>query len=123
MQLAQTRNQAALADELADGDLLAAWPGLTMPEKRRLLHGLLDRVLVTRASGRGRHANPIAERTSIILRGGTPPHLAGGANKTASNAVKRAKGRERSEAGVGGSIGPPHPSPGSLAPCRSNGRP
>jgi hypothetical protein len=38
-------------------------------EKRRLLHGLLERVVVTRAKGRGRHANPIGERVQIVLRG------------------------------------------------------
>ena len=67
--LAQAR-QSALADELGDGDLLAAWPTLTSQEKRRLMHGLLDRVIVTRANGRGSHANPIGERTQILLRGG-----------------------------------------------------
>jgi DNA invertase Pin-like site-specific DNA recombinase len=67
--LAELRNQSALADELADGDLLKAWPTLTVQEKRRLLHGLLDRVVVTRARGRGKNANPISERTQIVLRG------------------------------------------------------
>jgi hypothetical protein len=38
-------------------------------EKRRLLHGLLDRVVLSRADRRGRHARPIAERTQIVLRG------------------------------------------------------
>ena len=67
---AQARSQSALAEELGDGDLLAAWPTLTSQEKRRLMQGLLDRVVLTRAMGRGRHANPVAERTEIILRGG-----------------------------------------------------
>jgi site-specific DNA recombinase len=68
---AQARSHSALATGLADGDLLAAWPTLTVQEKRRLMHGLLDQVIVSRAQGRGRHANPISERTAIILRGGT----------------------------------------------------
>jgi DNA invertase Pin-like site-specific DNA recombinase len=68
--LATLRSQSRLADELADGDLLHAWPTLTTQEKRRLMHGLLDRVIVTRANSRGRHAQPIPERTEIILRGG-----------------------------------------------------
>ena len=38
-------------------------------EKRRLMHGLLDRVVVRRADRRGRNANPITERTQIVLRG------------------------------------------------------
>jgi hypothetical protein len=33
------------------------------------MHGLLDRVVITRATGRGRHAEPIGERTQIMLRG------------------------------------------------------
>jgi DNA invertase Pin-like site-specific DNA recombinase len=67
--LAELRTQSTLADELAEGDLLKAWPTLTTPEKRRLLHGLLDRIVVVRARGRGRHANPVSERTQIVLRG------------------------------------------------------
>jgi hypothetical protein len=31
---------------------------------------LLDSVIVTRASKRGRHAESVSERTEIILRGG-----------------------------------------------------
>jgi site-specific DNA recombinase len=69
--LGQLQSQSELAFELSDGDLLKAWPELTTAQKRRLLHGLLDRVVITRASGRGRHANPISERTQIILRGGS----------------------------------------------------
>jgi hypothetical protein len=67
--LAELRTQRTLAEELADGDLLRAWPTLTIQDKRRLLHGLLDRVVVSRARGRGRHANPVKERTQIVLRG------------------------------------------------------
>lgn len=67
--LAEARSQSALADELGDGDLLQAWPTLTPGEKRRLMHGLLERVVVTRADRRGRHARPIGERTEILLRG------------------------------------------------------
>jgi Recombinase/Recombinase zinc beta ribbon domain len=67
--LAELRQQSSLSDELADGDLLRAWPTLTVQDKRRLVHGLLDRVVLTRAQGRGRHARPIGERTQIVLRG------------------------------------------------------
>jgi site-specific DNA recombinase len=66
--LAQARSQTALAEELGDGDLLRAWPSLTVQERRRLMHGLLDRVIVTRADQRGRHARPIGERAQIVLR-------------------------------------------------------
>jgi hypothetical protein len=68
--LVDVRSQSALADELGDGDLITAWPSLTTQERRRLMHGLLERVLVTRADRRGRHARPVGERTEIILRGG-----------------------------------------------------
>jgi hypothetical protein len=70
--LARHRQQHSLAAELADGDLLAAWPTLAISERRRLMYGLLDQVIVTRATSRGRHAGPIADRVEIILRGGTP---------------------------------------------------
>jgi site-specific DNA recombinase len=66
---ADLRKQSTLADELADGDLLKAWPTLTVQDKRRLFHGLLDRVVVSRARGRGKNANPVSERTQIVLRG------------------------------------------------------
>jgi site-specific DNA recombinase len=67
--LAELRKQSTLAEELADGDLLRAWPTLAVQEKRRLLHGLLDRVVVSRARGRGKNANAVSERTQIVLRG------------------------------------------------------
>jgi hypothetical protein len=69
-QLAELRTHTSLAEELADGDLLRAWPTLTLQERRRLVNGLLERVVLTRADRRGRHARPVSERTAIILRGG-----------------------------------------------------
>ena len=59
--LAELRTQSTLADELADGDLLQAWPTLTVQEKRRLLHGLLDRVVVV-ARTRARQEREPGER-------------------------------------------------------------
>lgn len=67
--LAELRTRSSLADELADGDLLRSWPTLGVQAKRRLLHALLDRVVISRASGRGKNANPVAERAEIVLRG------------------------------------------------------
>jgi site-specific DNA recombinase len=67
--LAELRSQSALASELADGDLLEAWPTLDLSERRRLLHGLLDRVVLRRADGRGKGGVPLVERTQIVLRG------------------------------------------------------
>jgi DNA invertase Pin-like site-specific DNA recombinase len=69
--LAEARSQSALAEELGDGDLLQAWPSLTVQERRRLMHGLLEQVIVSRADRRGRHARPIGERTQVVLRGGS----------------------------------------------------
>jgi site-specific DNA recombinase len=70
-ELTQARSQSALAEELGHGDLLRAWPKLTIQERRRLMHGLLERVVVTRADRRGRHARPIGERAEVVLRGGS----------------------------------------------------
>ena len=47
---------------------LRAWPSLKVQERRRLMHGILDRVILTRADQRGRHARPIGERAQIVLR-------------------------------------------------------
>jgi hypothetical protein len=69
--LAELHQQAEFADELVSGDLLEAWPSLAIQEKRLLLHGLLDKVIVSRAAGRGRNAPPLEERVTIVLRGGT----------------------------------------------------
>jgi DNA invertase Pin-like site-specific DNA recombinase len=68
-ELVELRSQSALASELTSGDLLAGWPELTLQERRRLLHGLLDRVVLTRSAGRGTKATPVQERTQIVLRG------------------------------------------------------
>jgi site-specific DNA recombinase len=65
----QLRQQSSLATEIADGDIVQAWPTLGVQDKRRLLQGLLDRVVVSRADGRGRHASPIGGRTEIVVRG------------------------------------------------------
>jgi hypothetical protein len=45
------KTQTSFADELADGDLLRAWPTLTIQERRRLMNGLLEQVVLTRARG------------------------------------------------------------------------
>jgi hypothetical protein len=67
--MVEARSQASLIGELTDGDLLRSWPSLSTQEKRQLLHGLLDRVVLSRAGARGRAAPPIGSRTEIILRG------------------------------------------------------
>jgi hypothetical protein len=71
-ELLALRSQSALAKELTGGDLLKACPTLTTREKRRLPHGLLDRVVLTRANGRGKNRVPVGRRTEIVLRGNAP---------------------------------------------------
>jgi hypothetical protein len=70
-QLGQLRAQSVLADELVSGDLLETWPHLATSEKRLLMHGLLERVVLERAAGRGHEQVSIAERTEAVLRGGS----------------------------------------------------
>jgi hypothetical protein len=67
--LANLQSRSLIASELTSGSLLEAWPELTTADKRTLLHGLLDRVVLTRAPGRGPGRIPVSERTQIILRG------------------------------------------------------
>lgn len=69
--LAQLQRQRSLATDLAEGDLLNAWPTLTTQEKRRLMHSLIDHVAVTRASTRRRNGELISDRAEISLRGGS----------------------------------------------------
>lgn len=89
--LAEVSSQSELAAELSDGDLLRAWPTLTISEKRRLMHGLLDRVVISQATGRGRHAGPIDERTQIVLRGNV---LLNPSKRTAKPVRARASARK-----------------------------
>jgi hypothetical protein len=71
--LAELHQHHQLAAELTDGSLLDAWPSLTTQEKRRLLHGLLERVILQRSAARD--LVPIHQRTQIMLRGGVMlPH-------------------------------------------------
>ena len=67
--LAGLRAQSVVSEELLSGDLVLVWPQLTIQEKRKLLHGLLDRVVLRRANARGKDAIPVADRTQIVLRG------------------------------------------------------
>lgn len=67
--LAELREQSLFADELTSGDLLRAWPELETTEKRTLMHGLLERVMLRRAPARGPERVPIEERTQIVLGG------------------------------------------------------
>jgi hypothetical protein len=67
--LGELRAQGQLSEELTSGDLLSVWSELTIQEKRTLLHGLLDRVIVKQSDGRRRDALSVRERTQIILRG------------------------------------------------------
>jgi hypothetical protein len=70
--LAALRANSSLAQELSSGDLLGTWTELTTVEKRELMHGLLERVELRRAPGRGPDKVAIEQRTRIILRGSLP---------------------------------------------------
>jgi site-specific DNA recombinase len=71
-ELAVLRSRSIVGEEVMSGDLPKAWPEFTIQEKRRLLHGLLDRVLVTRDenSRSKKLALRLSERVQIVLRGG-----------------------------------------------------
>ena len=56
-------------DQLPSGDLFDVWPELQLQEKRTLMHGLLDRVVLRRDESKGRNPAPLPERTQIVLRG------------------------------------------------------
>jgi hypothetical protein len=66
------RAESAIAEELTSGELLSAWPELTTQERRTLLHGLLERVVLhhDENSRRKAFAQPFDKRVQIILRGG-----------------------------------------------------
>jgi site-specific DNA recombinase len=68
--LAQLRANDLLAEELLRVDVLESWPEWTTIEKRELLHGLLERVELSRAPVRGPGSLPVDQRTRIVLRGG-----------------------------------------------------
>jgi hypothetical protein len=53
------------------GDLVEAWPDLTLQERRRLVSAAIDAVMV-RSVGRGGWNTPIAERALILWRGEAP---------------------------------------------------
>ncbi len=71
-ELRQLRAQTIVLEEVVSGDLLDAWPELTIQEKRQLMHGLLDRVVVSRDenSRRKELALPLSERVQVVLKGG-----------------------------------------------------
>jgi site-specific DNA recombinase len=69
--VAALRAQAVVAEDVLTGDLLEAWPQLSVPERRQLMHGLLEKVVLVRSDGRNKATlKPIGERTTIVLKGG-----------------------------------------------------
>ncbi len=70
-QLAQLQARSHINDGLLPSDLLEAWPELTTPEKRTIMHGLLSQITLQRDPTLGRNPAPIDTRATITLRGGT----------------------------------------------------
>jgi site-specific DNA recombinase len=68
-ELEALRAQSLVLDQLPSGDLREAWPRLELQEKRTLMHGLLERVVLRRDECKGRNPAPLSERTQIVLRG------------------------------------------------------
>jgi DNA invertase Pin-like site-specific DNA recombinase len=68
-ELEALRAQSAVFDLLPSGDLREMWPQLELQERRTLMHGLLDRVVLQRDETKGRNPAPLSERTQILLRG------------------------------------------------------
>jgi DNA invertase Pin-like site-specific DNA recombinase len=57
-------------------ELRAAWPGLTIPERREILRASIDAILVRRASSRTWNL-PVADRIRVCFRGEAPDELLG----------------------------------------------
>jgi hypothetical protein len=68
--LAHLQARSVLTDELVSGDLIEAWPGLGPPERRELMHALLEQVVLQRAPRRDPNKPTVADRTGVLLRGG-----------------------------------------------------
>jgi DNA invertase Pin-like site-specific DNA recombinase len=68
-ELEALRAQCAVLDLLPSGDLREMWPQLELQERRTLMYGLLDRVVLQRDESKGRNPAPLSERTQIVLRG------------------------------------------------------
>jgi DNA invertase Pin-like site-specific DNA recombinase len=66
VEYAEARNRSEAVGGF-EGDMLRAWPGLTPNEKRKVLAGFVDRVVVTPSHGRRRV--PLASRVQIVLAG------------------------------------------------------
>jgi site-specific DNA recombinase len=74
--LNEARQQNAMNghDVVTPGDLVEAWPTLTVAEKRALLTASLDAVMVRSARGSGTTI-PVDERTLLLWRGEAPADL------------------------------------------------
>jgi hypothetical protein len=66
LEYAEARNRSEAVAGF-EGDMLRAWPGLTPNEKREVLAGFVDRVVV--GPSRGRRGVPLGRRVQIVLVG------------------------------------------------------
>jgi hypothetical protein len=72
MALDDARAQQEPVAAVMDGDLLSAWKAgeLTPLERRRIVAGMVDRVILYRANQKGKKTSAdIAERVQIVLKG------------------------------------------------------
>ncbi len=72
MTLEEARSRQETVSTVLDGDMMRAWKAgdLTPLERRSLVSGMVDRVVLYRAEQRGKKTSAdIAERVQIVLRG------------------------------------------------------
>jgi site-specific DNA recombinase len=74
--LNEARQGSAFVGELTPGDMLEAWPSLSVSEKRHLLTAAVDAVVIRAVRGSGR-AVPVEERVHILWRGQGPDDFPG----------------------------------------------
>jgi hypothetical protein len=79
--LEAARDDQAVLGEVTDGDLIRAWKNgeLTTIERRTLIAGMVDRVILYRSKTPGRVSKePISDRIQIVMRGNVVLALAQG---------------------------------------------
>jgi hypothetical protein len=100
MTLQESRSRQETVSTVLDGDMLRAWKAgeLTPLERRSLVSGMVDRVILYRANQAGKKTSAdIAERVQIVLKGN---QLVGPRGDEAPQSIGMAYGLERLGANV-----------------------